>query len=51
METGGYNPTEQLAGYVLAGNDRYISYRDGARDEVNLLDKAVIREYLNHRSG
>lgn len=50
LEAGDYNPTEQLAGYVLTGDDRYITHRDGARDAVKLLDKAVIQEYLDHRS-
>lgn len=51
LESGGYDPNAQLTGYVMTGDIAYITHRDGARDAVKHLDKAVIQEYLNNRSG
>lgn len=51
LESKGYDAEQQLTGYVLTGNDLYITQKDGARDAVKLLDKKDIREYLDHRSG
>lgn len=43
----GYDPSEQLTGYLQHGDLRYITRRHGARDQIALLDKAQIRTYLD----
>ena len=42
----GYEPFEQLTGYIQTGNDQYITRRGNARKIVTEMDTALIRKYL-----
>ena len=48
MKTAGYEPYDQLYGYVLHGNDQYITRFGGARDFVTKMDDSDIRTFLKH---
>lgn len=46
LEERGYSPLEQLSGYVLLGDDRYITKHGDARTLVKELPTECIKEYL-----
>lgn len=46
LKDAGYDPQAQLTGYLLTGNESFITHRDGARDMIHLVDKEAIRAYL-----
>ena len=46
IEAAGYNPIDQLTGYIKTGNDAYITRQCGARALVAALDKDLIKAYL-----
>lgn len=48
MKTAGYEPYDQLYGYVLHGNDQYITRFGGAREIVTKMDDSDIRTFLKH---
>ena len=52
MKAAGYNAHDQLTGYLQTGSLRYITRKNGAREKIASLDKAMIRDYLkfSHRS-
>ena len=46
LEERGYNPTNQIVGYLISGDPGYISsYRD-ARSKIQEVDRAKIVEIL-----
>lgn len=46
LEERGYNPTNQIVGYLISGDPGYISsYRD-ARSRIQEVDRAKIVEIL-----
>lgn len=47
LREAGYDPYEQLVGYLQTGQEYYITRRNGARDLIRLLDKAEIRKYVD----
>ena len=48
MQAAGYEPYDQLYGYVLKGNDQYITRHGGAREIVTKMDTKDIRIFLKH---
>ena len=51
LETRGYNATNQLVGYFLTGDEKYITSYDNARKKIKKLDRskvlmAIINAYL-----
>ena len=47
LEEKGYDPVEQLRGYIELGNIEYITRHGRARDKIKGIDKAIILDYLN----
>ena len=46
LEERGYNPTNQIVGYLISGDPGYIcSYKD-ARSKIQAVDRAKIVEIL-----
>lgn len=50
----GYNPINQIVGYVLSGDPSYITSYQGARSLIRKLERDEILEevvtfYMNHR--
>ena len=48
LQSAGYDPYDQLYGYITHGNDRYITRAGGAREIVKKMDMKDIRIYLRH---
>lgn len=46
LEGKGYNPMNQLAGYLLSGDPTYITSYNGARNAVRKLERDEIIEEL-----
>ena len=46
LEERGYNPTNQIVGYVISGDPGYISSYKNARNKIQEIDRAKIVEIL-----
>ncbi len=46
LELKGYNPINQMVGYLLSGDSKYISNFQNARDKILELTRTDILEYL-----
>lgn len=46
LKERGYNPTNQIVGYLISGDLGYISSYQGARGKMQQLDRAKIVEIL-----
>jgi uncharacterized protein (UPF0297 family) len=46
LEDAGYDPYEQLVGFLRTGEDFYITRQNGAREKITQLDKALIQEFV-----
>ena len=52
----GYNPINQIVGYILSGDPSYITSHLGARNLIRKLERDEILEelvtfYINHKNG
>ena len=45
----GYEPYDQLAGYIQFKDDSYITRHNGAREKIKNLDIDQIRKYLDEQ--
>lgn len=51
IQEAGYEPYDQLTGYVRTGNDQYITRKRNARKIVTEMDPEMIAQYLKkHRN-
>ena len=48
LQAAGYEPYDQLYGYVLHKNDQYITRFGGAREIVTKMDMKDVKTFLNH---
>ena len=46
LEERGYNPTNQLVGYLISGDPGYISSYKDARKKIQTIDRTKIIEVL-----
>ena len=46
LEERGYNPTNQIVGYLISGDPGYISSYKDARNKIQAVDRAKIVEIL-----
>jgi len=46
LEERGYNPTNQIVGYLISGDPGYISSYKDARTKIQDIDRAKIVEIL-----
>ena len=46
LEERGYNPVNQLVGYLMSGDPGYISNHKEARNKILKIDRAKILEIL-----
>ena len=46
LEERGYNPTNQIVGYLISGDPGYISNYQNARAKIQEVDRAKIVEIL-----
>lgn len=49
LEQAGYDPYEQLFGYLKTGDACYITRRDDARSKVLMLDQDMLRSYIEQK--
>ena len=45
IKTAGFDPYEQITGYIRTGDDRYITRTGNARELIKELDRRVLKEY------
>ena len=55
MEEKGYNPVNQIVGYIMSGDPTYITSYKGARSmimkvERDELEEELLKEYIKNRS-
>ena len=49
LEAKGYNPVNQIVGYLISGDPGYISSHDGARGKIQQVERDEIIEVLMTR--
>lgn len=49
LELKGYNPVNQVVGYLISGDPAYISSHDGARGKIQQVERDEIIEVLMTR--
>ncbi len=52
LKERGYNPTNQLVGYIMSGDPGYISSHKDARNKITSIDRnklieVLLKEYIN----
>ncbi len=55
MEEKGYNPVNQIVGYIMSGDPTYITSYKGARGMIMKVERdelveELLREYIRNRS-
>ena len=55
MEEKGYNPLNQIVGYIMSGDPTYITSHKGARSMIMKVERdelveELLREYIKNRS-
>lgn len=48
LKRAGYDPHEQITGYLQTGNDLFITRAGGAREKIQQLDKQELGRYLDN---
>lgn len=48
LQAAGYEPYDQLYGYIIHGNDQYITRFGDAREIVTKMDVEDIKTFLKH---
>ena len=46
LQEAGFEPFDQLTGYIRTGNDQYITRRHNARKIVTEMDPEMVKQYL-----
>ena len=46
LKQGGYDPYEQLTGYITTGESLYITRKGKARELIEGLDKLKVKSYV-----
>ena len=47
LEERGYNPINQIVGYIISGDPGYISNYENARSKMLELDRSELKKLLN----
>lgn len=47
LRDAGYNPFDQLAGYIQTGDTSYITRAGGARDKIINVNLECVKRYLD----
>ncbi len=55
MEEKGYNPVNQIVGYIMSGDPTYITSHKGARSMIMKVERdelveELLQEYIKNRS-
>lgn len=46
LEEKGYDPVDQIVGYIISGDPSYIPRHNNARNIIKMLERDQILEYL-----
>ena len=54
LEERGYNPTNQIVGYLISGDPGYISSHKDARKRITTLERnkiveVLLKDYMNNK--
>ena len=54
LEEKGYNPVNQIVGYLLSGDPTYITSHNNARSNIRRIERdelieELVRSYVKHR--
>ena len=50
LKEKGYNPVNQIVGYLMSGDPGYISSYKDARKKITSIDRNHILEYLTYKA-
>ena len=50
MDEKGYNPVNQIVGYIMSGDPTYITSHKGAKVERDELVEELLTEYIKNKS-
>ena len=55
MEEKGYNPVNQIVGYIMSGDPTYITSHNGARSLIMKMERdelveEMLKSYIKHHS-
>lgn len=45
IREAGFDPFDQMTGYLRTGNDRYITRNGNARELIKQFDRKILKEY------
>ena len=53
LKQKGYNPVNQIVGYIMSGDPTYITSHNGARSEIMKVERdeiieELLRDYINN---
>ena len=48
IKAAGYEPYDQLYGYITTGKEEYITRSGGAREKIKKLNWLQIKKYVDH---
>ena len=48
IKEAGYEPYDQLYGYITTGKDEYITRSGGAREKIKKLNWLQLKKYVDH---
>lgn len=51
IKAAGYEPYDQLYGYVTKGKDEYITRNGNAREKIKQLNWLAVKEYVEKMEG
>lgn len=51
LKKAGFDPYEQLYGYIATGKDEYITRTGDAREKIKKLNWLKVKEYVDNMKG
>ena len=51
IKAAGYEPYDQLYGYITTGKDEYITRNGNAREKIKQLNWLAVKEYVEKMEG
>ena len=51
IKAAGYEPYDQLYGYITKGKEEYITRSGGAREKIKKLSWLKVKEYVDNMKG
>ena len=51
LKEAGFDPYEQLCGYIATGKEEYITRTGNAREKIKRLNWLKVKEYVDNMKG